>query len=512
MTSTAIEKHGDAGGQIDFRGGTSKTIAAARKILEQTHVKICNHEVARNKIRQDNVEKYKDLHNKLYQKIQTTIRLQKPLEERLHGCKSALIATKGSLKLLRDSSIAYNIRRKGIAEIKQGKADILAKSGLGGNVKDPSAAALDEEAIVLEKAGAKASEHMTHTKGMIQNLEQVIQLLESDVENKKHSLIIDQECMSTTHPTWPLPVGPPKPVPLANLNGVLRSPPSSRGTPKRRSRNPVYSFSGPGGGSHRPPVPHDWRTERPPIQIPFIDNTDDTDGDLDSTRLALPAPTEYSGAAHLNSYQEITYQQESLKLVNRAKNAEMTAVAMVKANKTLLKHIYEDCQNASGFAEVAMAKRIQHTQGECKKLEATIEETEQVLEKMKHCKAITAEHLESHEEPSRLAEHKAQRRQQKTERERIGDPVTTALTVHAHTLVENRQHLERVQAAEDDHIQQLLQAKTVCEADLQHKRTVLDIEKQSLEHMNQVVTRIQEEVNRISSSSEDATTAAPQQG
>jgi len=199
-----------------------------------------------------------------------------------------------------------------------------------------------------------------------------------------------------------------------------------------------------------------------------------------------------------NSYQELTYQQETLKLVQRARGAESTAQEMCTANQKLLTNLHHECQNASGFAEVALAKRIQFNQGQVKKLEKTLEETNMVLDKMLHCNAITTDHLVSHQEPARLYQHKVNLRQQRTPRENINDPVQTAMALHSKKLVENYQHLEQCQAAENDVIEQLTQAKTACEADLQHKKTVLEIEKRSLDHINTVITEVQKALNRIS--------------
>jgi hypothetical protein len=487
---------------------TSKTVAAARCVLANSFNQVKGCEASRNATRADNVEKYQDVHNKLYQKIQNTVKLQKPLEERLHGCRSSLIVAQSSLKLLQDSNVAYDIRRKGIMEIKKERADVWEKHGLGGAgaKKDPSQVALEEEATVLENASKKASEHIAQTQKMVKDLVTITQMLESDMENKKHSLSIDQECMQTTHLTWPLPVIPPKVGPItgshASNTGMLRPPPSTTGTPRKRSNSyRIYSYSGPGGGSCRAPPKHDWRVDNSSAAVTAI-NPDVTDGpDVDDpethARLGLSNLAEQP-RAHANSYQELTYQQETLKLEQRARGAESTAQSLCAANKKLLAKLHNDCSNASGFAEVALAKRIQHTQGEVKSLEATVEETQMVLDKMMHCKAVTADHLESHHEPARLFQHKVNLRQQRTPRECIGDPVQTAMQNHSQKLVENYQHLEQCQAEEEASIQQLLQAKTACEKDLQHKRTVLEIEKRSLDHMSHVLTEVQKALNRIS--------------
>eukprot|EP00746_Dinoflagellata_sp_MGD_P003015 gnl/MRDRNA2_/MRDRNA2_105875_c0_seq1.p1 gnl/MRDRNA2_/MRDRNA2_105875_c0~~gnl/MRDRNA2_/MRDRNA2_105875_c0_seq1.p1 ORF type:complete len:522 (+),score=106.87 gnl/MRDRNA2_/MRDRNA2_105875_c0_seq1:56-1567(+) len=482
---------------------TSKTVAAARCVLANLHNQTKSSEDARNATRADNVSKYKDVHNKLYQKIQNTVKLQKPLEERLHGCRSALIVTQSSLKMLQDSKVAYDIRMKGIMDIKAERAEVWEKHGLGGAgaTKDASQVALEEERVVLEQASGKCSANAAQTKVIEQNLKTIIQSLESDFENKSHSLSIDQECMQTTHPTWPLPVIPPKVGPItgshASNTGSLRPPRSAQETPRKRSSgNRIYSYSGPGGGSYRAPPKHDWRLDNTSAGIGAI-NPDVTDGpDVEESETHVTVQS--------NSYQELTYQQETLKLVQRARGAESTAQAMCMANKKLLAKLYRECQDASGFAEVALAKRIRMTQSEVKQLETTLEDTQMLLDKMQHCKAVTADHLASHHEPAQLFQHKVNLRQQRTPRECIGDPVQTAMQIHSMKLVENYQYLEQCQSAEEESIQQLLQAKTVCEADLQHKKTVLDIEKRSLDHMSRVLTEVQKALNRISSSGEEA--------
>lgn len=493
---------------VNYTGKTS-SLAAARAILQSSQSIVSNSEKARNAIRADNIDKYQDVHNKLYQKKASTVKLQKLLEERIHGCKSALTASQASLKLCQDSSVAYDIRTKGIMEVKQARVEVWEKQGLGGEgaTKDPSTAALEEEAAVLQNASAKIGEHIAHTKSMVQNLETLFQSLNSDLENKHHSLAIDEECMRTTHPTWPLPVMPPKEIGITNSNaGALKNPPAKSTPRKKSSINSVYSFSGPGGGTCRPLLKKDWRIDHSSAAVSAIrpDVTDAPDFEDPSAHAKLGLSDAVDEPrANMNSYQELTYQQETLRLVQRSRGAESTAQAMCLANKMLLTKLHETCQNASGFAEVALAKKIQCTQVEVKQLESTVEETSIALNKMLHCKALTADHLESHHEPARLFQHKVSLRQQRTPRECIGDPVQTAMVNHSKKLVENYQNLEECQRAEEEAIQQLQQVKTACEADLQHKKNLLEIEKRSLDHMSSVLTEVQKALNRIGEDSED---------
>lgn len=497
-----------------FLGATAKNIKAAQRAQNLSGIQWHRSTQSHTVTRMENVHQYQNVHDTLLLKVANTEHLHKKLQDRTRSAKAAYHATEGSLKLLQEAYKALDTKKQGLAQIFAWREEVWVGYQRDHEEYDPSEPALKEEENILLDALAQLKSQSPGTKSMKKELEKMVLSLEADLQNKDHALAIDKECMQTMHETWPVEakhrdqglvgfnkthptawIDRGEPTPKNHLAGSLKTTPRGKhGTHHHR----VHSYSGPGGGCVVKPGAGYRSTV---CALPMIPSaSQECPGNpsaLANGTSKLPLPSTGHPKAHANNHQEIKRQQTTLRVVKNARTLEAAAKACVQTNKQLVNRTQHDCQLAAEKVERALEKRQHDLQVRIRILRKTIEDTEIAIEKLTHCKALTDDHMDSHEAPASLHEKKAILRTQRMEPENIGDPVTTAMEIHANMLKDHHVHLETCKTAEQQAIQKLEQAKKACEADLEHRLKVLEVVRRSLAHADLVVYDILEDTSRV---------------
>lgn len=373
--------------------------------------------------RMENVNQYQNVHTNFEQKVQTTSALKDLLQARITSVEKSIEASKQSLGALQHANQA-KLAPLQLCTWRQEQRSGRPEREL---IRDPVEIALEEEKDVLMDARNKLQDKCDETQKMIKSLLKVHSELASDHTNKDHSLSIDKKCLGMTHQSWPTAKG-----------GEGPASPSAR------------SPSGP----------------KSPLSF---------SGSMAMSQLNVAGGTDPSAVVH-NHHQEESRQQVTLALIGKAQELERAASSLRDSSDALIQKAEADSNFALNHVEMCLAKRIQEAQEAKSNLEVCITETSKSIATMMHCKSMTQDNMQSHQEPAELHQTRTSLRGKRMPRENIGDPVKTALDKHALSLMDNHNHLMGCHNAEATNLQQLQQAKSACEADLKDKVTALQID------------------------------------
>lgn len=393
----------------------------------------------------ENVNQYQNVHSNFEAKVETTSSLKHLLQERLNSVENSINASKMSLAALQTANQA-KLPPLQLCTWRQEKRSGRPEREM---IRDPVETSLEEEKGVLMESRVKLQEGATKTEVMIKSLLKMYDELSTDHANKDHSLTIDKKCISAMHRNWPTSGRAMETPAQALLNRTPRVGVSGLGSPLGGTMAKTASL----GFSGAMTLPH------PPANL----------------GLNVTGGTDHQAAAW-NQQQEETRQNETIKLVGKAKDLERAAQQLREDSDALIQKTDADSAHARNMVEMCLSKRIAETQDLKSTLESCISDTDKSISTMMHVNSMTGDNLQSHQEPSDLYLTRIRMREKRMPRESIGDPVKTALDQQAETLKLNHSHLQNCHFNETGTLMELQRTKAVCLADLQDKTAALSID------------------------------------
>jgi hypothetical protein len=198
------------------------------------------------------------------------------------------------------------------------------------------------------------------------------------------------------------------------------------------------------------------------------------------TDTGVPSPKQGSEAsapyAAWHSSAEDKRQQDTLERNNCAKEKETHASNLRDDNDVLIAKTTQECLDARSNVETKMRERIAEVQSKRRELEMSIADTQQKIESMTQCRALTDSEIRSHEEPESILKQRMELRTTRHTEENISDPVSTELMEQAHNLKQSRAMLDRRKEEERQSMAMLLKTKQDLQGDLADKTTALHLD------------------------------------
>eukprot|EP00746_Dinoflagellata_sp_MGD_P168223 gnl/MRDRNA2_/MRDRNA2_99499_c0_seq1.p1 gnl/MRDRNA2_/MRDRNA2_99499_c0~~gnl/MRDRNA2_/MRDRNA2_99499_c0_seq1.p1 ORF type:complete len:464 (+),score=95.45 gnl/MRDRNA2_/MRDRNA2_99499_c0_seq1:99-1490(+) len=198
------------------------------------------------------------------------------------------------------------------------------------------------------------------------------------------------------------------------------------------------------------------------------------------TSTGVPNPKQGSEAsapyAGWHAGAEDKRQQDTLERNNCAKEKESHASQLRDDNDVLIAATTQECLDARNNVETKMRERIAEVQTKRRDLEMSIADTQQKIEAMTQCRALTDSEIRSHEEPENILKHRMELRTTRHTEENISDPVTTEMLEQQHSLKQSRAMLDRRKEEERQSMAMLLKTKQDLQADLADKTTALHLD------------------------------------
>lgn len=371
----------------------------------------------------DNVKQYQNVHNNFLRKLDVTKQLRDLLHERISSLTDTLEEAKQSLTALQVACAAQDEPTQLCGWRLQQKARVPARE----RVRDAFEVALEKERDTLVEAQAKLREGCESTQVMIKKLTACRTELQEDLQEKLHSMSTDQRCAHTGHKTWP---------------HYGRA---------RMDRSLLVN-----AGSMTSGVPLMPGQPDPPAGL----------GNED--------PNHASNVVR-NLAEEEKRQADTAKRINQASDCERQSMERVEANQQLLSRTQKKCSLAQHHVEDALAQQITNTTALRTQLEKSLQDTDKKINMLLEAMHKTAANLRAHAEPGHLCNVRNKYRGERTYKEHINDPVTTAIDKQSFSLTENHAHLEKCRADEEQALRELEEAKDTLESDIRDKTKALEI-------------------------------------
>eukprot|EP00746_Dinoflagellata_sp_MGD_P168423 gnl/MRDRNA2_/MRDRNA2_99879_c0_seq1.p1 gnl/MRDRNA2_/MRDRNA2_99879_c0~~gnl/MRDRNA2_/MRDRNA2_99879_c0_seq1.p1 ORF type:complete len:505 (-),score=99.57 gnl/MRDRNA2_/MRDRNA2_99879_c0_seq1:55-1467(-) len=428
----------------EWQNSTMANLQAAMRAQKIADEQFEQSRKSHEQTRQTNIDQYQNVHSHFESKVEATSSLKALLQERLESVQNSITASKMSMAALQTANQA-KLPPLQLCSWRQEQRAGRPEREL---IRDPVEIALEEEKDVLMDARDKLQENAAKTEIMIKNLLKMHDDLSKDHLNKDHSLTIDKKCLGSMHRSWPTSGRAIEAPPAQAL--LNRSPrPMLGSTMGMKTMGSPTSLSFSGGLTLPHPAP--------------------------SLGLEVTGGTDHQAAAW-NQQQEENRQNDTLKLVQKAKDLERAAQSLREESDSLMQKTDADSAYARNQVEMCLSKRIDETHDLKSTLEGCIATTDQSIASMMHVNSMTGDNLQSHEEPSALYSTRIGMREKRMPRENIGDPVKTALDKHAESLKMNHTHLQSCHNAESGTLHELQRTKAICMADLKDKTTALAID------------------------------------
>lgn len=285
-------------------------------------------------------------------------------------------------------------------------------------VRDAVEVALEMEKAVLVDAQKRLRDALKRTKTVMASLEGKLEEVRNDIEEKTQALGVDEMCLRTAQRSLQTVMG-----------RSPSSPPSSR-LPSAVSRR----------GPKR--------------------------------EVALQ-----EGVRN-----EVSRQQETIRLVQSAANQEEAAKAAREDNQKLIAHCERAADEATAKSERALQERISDNQQMRRRLEGEIKETHSKIEHTKQTMSDTRSQLKALSEPIELTATCSSWRQHRATREHITDPVSSRLQEHQLALLRSHEELREHHHSEKAILQDLQERRDRLKEDLRDKTASLHIDLNCLTH------------------------------
>lgn len=294
------------------------------------------------------------------------------------------------------------------------------KRPLREQVRDNVEVALESEHSVLKDTQKRLQDAINRTKNTINVLEDKLADMTHDIEQKTQALGIDEMCLRATHRSFQQTLDrTPRSM---SLGGATRLPSQAKKT------------------------------------------------------------NQHQVAMHESTKNEVSRQQEAVRLNASAVNREEVAKALREENGKLIARCQRAAQEATAKSERMMQDRINENQKMRRRLETEIRETHGKIDHTKGTMAETRSQIKALEEPVDNCRTCTSWRQQRATKEHIVDPVTTKLQEHRVMLLRSAEELREHHESERSALQHLKQRKESLKEDLRDKTQALHIDLNCLTH------------------------------
>lgn len=406
---------------------TETTIAMALRTHKMADEQFLASAVGHSYTWDDNVNQYQGVHQNLTRKVSTTRQLRDLIHERIRSLTRTIDDTKQNLASLQAACAA----KDAAVNLNQWRMDQRAQRPPRELVRDQFEIALEKERDMLLMAQERLRGQLLKTENTVKSLGTWISDLVEDHQHKIESLHIDEQCMNTTHRTWPA-AGKPR------MDRTLLAAGAD--------------VTGANGKAHVPMKMPALPADEPSHSISMVRNAND----------------------------EERRQTETLQRLAQVREAERSASGLREENARCIAKGEKDCKIMTAKVEAALASRIDEVTTMKKKLEHIIEETDRKIQKMAESMSKTGANLRSHQEPEAICSSRDKFRQAKPgpkgAGENIGDPVTTSLDKQKYRLRRNQKHLEQSAVDEENTIRMLEECKKDLMSDLGDKVQALTID------------------------------------
>lgn len=373
----------------------------------------------------DNMSMYNELHSSLDQKVKTSQRLVEKLSHRAQSVENSLQHTRQTLQKLQDALVSKDPP----LALCTWRLEQREKRPLREQVRDTVEVCLEVEKASLMDAQRRLKECIKKTQATINALDQKLEELRHDIQQKTQALSVDELCLRTTSRSLET---------VADRSSYLRSclRPSSRNLPPSSPRR------------------------RP--------------GGAQSARHEVAAQESFRN--------EVLRQKEALRLNQSAIHREEAAKELRDEAQKLIQRMQRQTEDATKKSEKSMQERVNENQQMRRRLESELRETCTQIHMTKNTLQDTKTHIRSLEEPMELTNTCASWRKQRASKEHTVDPVSTTLLEHQMTLLKCHEDLKQHHQNEKSVLQELQEKKEQLKEDLRDKTSALHIDLNCLTH------------------------------
>jgi len=304
------------------------------------------------------------------------------------------------------------------------------KRPLREQVRDTVEVCLEVEKASLMDAQRRLKEFIKKTQATITCLENKLEELRHDIQQKTQALSVDELCLRTT----------------------------SRSLETVADRSMYFRSLRP-GSRNLPP------STAPARQRRF---------DKPSAR--------HEVAAQESLRNEIQRQKEALRLNQSAIHREEAAKELRDEAQRVIQRMQRQTEDAQKKSDGSMKERVNENQQMRRRLESELRETCSQIRMTKNTLHDTKTHLRSLEEPMELTNTCASWRKQRASKEHTMDPVSTTLQEHQMTLLKCHEDLKHHHQNEKTVLQELEEKKEQLKEDLFDKTNALHIDLNCLTH------------------------------
>ncbi|CAL1162795.1 unnamed protein product, partial [Cladocopium goreaui] len=378
---------------------------------------------------------YNELHSSLDQKVKTSQRLVEKLSHRAQSVENSLQHTRQTLQKLQDALVSKDPP----LALCTWRLEQREKRPLREQVRDTVEVCLEVEKASLMDAQRRLKECIKKTQATINALDQKLEELRHDIQQKTQALSVDELCLRTTSRSLET---------VADRSSYLRSclRPSSRNLPPSSPRR------------------------RP--------------GGAQSARHEVAAQESFRN--------EVLRQKEALRLNQSAIHREEAAKELREEAHKLIQRMQRQTEDATKKSDKSMQvmgwdgksdkERVNENQQMRRRLESELRETCTQIHMTKNTLQDTKTHIRSLEEPMELTNTCASWRKQRASKEHTVDPVSTTLLEHQMTLLKCHEDLKQHHQNEKSVLQELQEKKEQLKEDLRDKTSALHIDLNCLTH------------------------------
>ncbi|CAK9073203.1 unnamed protein product [Durusdinium trenchii] len=392
--------------------------SAHRKAIDQQDRSSRAHDEAMS----DNMGMYHELQSSLEQKVRTSQRMLEKLQHRAQSLENSIQHTKQTLGKLEEALEAKDAP----LILCSWRMEQRERRPLREQVRDHVEVSLETEKAALLDSQRRLQDVIQKTKQTVQALENKLEEVRQDIQQKSQALSVDELCLRTTSRSLEQ---------IVDRSAFLRT-----------------------AGGNLPPAR----------------------GGSRGTARGADARRE---VAALESFRnEVLRQKEALRLNQSAIHREEAAKELREEANKLMARVQRNVEDAAGKSEKCMKDRVNENQLMRRRLESELRETCNQISLTKNTIQDTKTQIRSLDEPMDLTSTCASWRQQRSSKEHAMDPVSTALQEHQMTLLKCHEELRQHHQNEKNILQDLQEKKEQLKEDLRDKTSALHIDLNCLTH------------------------------
>lgn len=362
-----------------------------------------------------NLSMYDQLHRSMSQKVKNSYRMIEKLQKRAQSIEGSLSATQSCLSMLEK---AYRDKEAPL-QLCAWRLEQREKRPLREQVRDAVEVALEDEKATLVETQRRLSDAIKKAKGMIADLQETLQEVRHDIEQKMQALSVDEMCLRSTE---------------RSMHAVVeRTPPPSSARTAPRSPNSMKQ-------------------------------------------------ARHQVALQESSRNEVHRQQDAERMNRTASSREESAKVLREESAKLAQRCEHAAADSNARAEKRMQERVHENQQMRRRLEGELRETQNKIDHTKATMSETRHQIKALEEPIDLTSACASWRKQRATKEHIVDPVSTTLQEHRMTVLHHHQDLQSHHQSEKTNLKDLADRRERLKEDLRDKTSALHIDLNCLTH------------------------------